>query len=101
MSIAGKEAIIKNLTHKCDAQAQELDALRTLLAPAPALLELAAALAQATSGMADCGRCPERDGCPAYGEDAPGHEQWPCYKAPAQLRELAQALRALDPEPAP
>ena len=77
------------------AQAQELAALRALLDGAPELLELAAELARA-AGMAQCSRCPARDRCPAF--DEPDIEQWPCYKAPAQLRELAQGLRALEEE---
>ena len=73
----------------------ELAAYRALLAGAPELLELAAELARA-AGMAQCSRCPARDRCPAF--DEPDIEQWPCYKAPAQLRELAQGLRALEEE---
>ena len=70
----------------------ELAALHALLTGAVPLLELAAELARA-AGMAQCSRCPARDRCPAF--DEPDIEQWPCYKAPAALRELAQGLRAL------
>ena len=68
----------------------ELDALHALLADAPELLELAAEMARA-AGMVQCSRCPARDRCPAF--DNPDPEQWPCYQTPAQLRELARALR--------
>jgi len=86
---SSKEQIIRHLVRERNGLAQELAALRALLAGAPDLLELAAELALA-AGMAQCGRCPARDRCPAF--DDPDIEQWPCYKAPAALRELAREL---------
>jgi len=73
--------------------AQELAAYRTLLAGAVPLLELAAvAVAELR-----CERCPRRNGCSAF--DGDEINTWPCYVTAAQLRELAQGLRALAPVP--
>lgn len=64
------------------------DALHDLLAGAPALLELAAKMA----GSPLCGDCQVRNVCPVLSDIEPTN--WLCGAVPAQLRELAQMLRA-------
>jgi len=77
------------------AQAQDLAALRALLAGAVPLLELAAELV----ARLRCHNCPVHSRCPRFDSTTTTTaSDWPCTTIPAKLRELAQGLRALEEE---
>ena len=86
-----REALAVALAHAADlvAVTTELADLRDLLDGTPALLELAVEM---VSGI-KCGQCSASDNCPGIWSQSGDFATWRCHMIPAQLRELALALR--------
>ena len=84
---------VKRLVHQRNEVTQKLYHLLDILAGTPELLERAAGLAE----IATCNLCPERNKCSAFLQNTESQPH-PCDVIAAELRKLAQALRALEEE---